>query len=340
MEREKQIKVFYSWQSDLPISTNRNLIRAALRAASSLLEAELLDQGVNIVVDEATRNCPGSPDIPATILNKIEDADIFVCDISTINYDAPDGRRVPNPNVMLELGYSIANLGWARIIIIFNETYGSHDDIPFDISRNRCFKYKATTEKSDYKQYLSKLTKFMFDALKEIINQNPEKNGNSTFDPELRKREHDINVIVKILKTLHIPTIDALIEESPYKINKENFYFYEGFKAQIKSTLFFIYDGELLNYIVGIYNSWDAILSESKCYSATPSGDYIFYNPLDLPLRDDQEESWKNIEKARAELNKNIRGLITYIREKYLEVDLERYSKEAWIDYIEFHKDV
>ena len=144
MENEfNEIIVFYSWQSDLPEETNRRFIRESLRNASSVVEEKCISNNLRIDLDEAKRSKPGSANIPQTILEKIKVADIFVCDITTINKSAPDEyRRVPNPNVLIELGYAIAFLGWERIILLFNTSFGTLSlDAPFDIDRHRISPY-------------------------------------------------------------------------------------------------------------------------------------------------------------------------------------------------------
>ena len=39
-----------------------------------------------------------------------------MADVTIINHDYT-GRKTPNPNVMLELGYAIKALGWQRILL-------------------------------------------------------------------------------------------------------------------------------------------------------------------------------------------------------------------------------
>jgi hypothetical protein len=108
--------VFYAWQSDPQTASNRTLIRHALRAASSAVESEATPGTLKIDPQEAVREESGSPNIPSLILTKIETSDIFICDITTINRNAPDEyRRVPNPNVTFELGYAVAHLGWIAL---------------------------------------------------------------------------------------------------------------------------------------------------------------------------------------------------------------------------------
>ncbi|MGB8192315.1 MAG: hypothetical protein WCF67_10375, partial [Chitinophagaceae bacterium] len=134
-------RIFYSWQSDLPKLTNLNAIRQVLRDASSMIESEIED--IRIEIDEATRDLPGSPNIPKAIFGKISASDIFVCDVTTINTNtSADLRRVPNPNVLIELGYAVATLGWDRIIMLFNTVHGNFpNDLPFDIDRHRATKF-------------------------------------------------------------------------------------------------------------------------------------------------------------------------------------------------------
>ncbi len=146
--KKSSFVVFYSWQSDLPDETNRRIIREALRDASSRLEEAFSQRQLRVVVDEATRGKPGSPNIPETILEKIRGADVFVCDITTINVGRPvDHRAVPNPNVAIELGYAVAHLGWNRIVMLFNTAHGTFPgDAPFDIDRHRASPYHFPKE--------------------------------------------------------------------------------------------------------------------------------------------------------------------------------------------------
>src|SRR5262245_60249296 len=117
-----QQTVFYSWQSDSPNSVNRGFIADCLERA---LKEVRVDEELRLdpCLDRDTSGVPGSPDIAATIFEKIGAADIFVADVTFIN---PPGskRRTPNPNVMVELGYAAARLGWDRIICVFNRASG------------------------------------------------------------------------------------------------------------------------------------------------------------------------------------------------------------------------
>ena len=152
LAKSKKIRVFYSWQSDLPKTTNLNAIRKAIKKASDKIESSQMD--LKIIQDEATRDTSGSPHIASTILDKISKSDIFIADITTITNDVAT-RACPNPNVLFELGYAVAQLGWDRIILLFNQSFGNFPkDIPFDFVQHRISTYSLDeNEDVDKKTY-------------------------------------------------------------------------------------------------------------------------------------------------------------------------------------------
>lgn len=132
-ERIMKVSIFYSWQSDLPSKTNRYFIEEAIK--KSLKE---INKGNKIIacIDRDTKDELGSPDIRASIFQKINHSKLFVCDISL------NENKVPNPNVLIELGYAIKAIGWSKISCLFNTQTGNIEDLPFDINHNRVTPYK------------------------------------------------------------------------------------------------------------------------------------------------------------------------------------------------------
>jgi len=55
------------------------------------------------------------------ILNSIYECDLFICDI-TPDYILDENNPLPNPNVMIELGYALSKLDESQIIILLNDT--------------------------------------------------------------------------------------------------------------------------------------------------------------------------------------------------------------------------
>jgi hypothetical protein len=154
--------VFYSWQSDLPNKTNRGFIEDCLKRSIKELKAEP-DLRVDPALDRDTKDVPGSPDIVATIFEKIESCSLFVCDVSIINKGAT-GRPTPNPNVLIELGFAVKTLGWNRVICVFNEATGSISDLPFDLRQRRIRPYRLK-EEDDKAETRKLLTRFLKDDL-------------------------------------------------------------------------------------------------------------------------------------------------------------------------------
>lgn len=132
-------EVFYSWQSDLPNRTNRGFVREALdRAAKQISAAPDVTEPVRVVSD--TEGVPGSPNIVAAILNKIDSVRGMVADVSIVT-GQEGGRPSPNPNVMFEVGYAAKSIGWSRIILVANTATGALEDLPFDFRGHRVVPY-------------------------------------------------------------------------------------------------------------------------------------------------------------------------------------------------------
>ena len=83
-------------------------------------------------------------DITATILDKIRSSAVFVADVSAIARTS-DGKCLPNPNVLIELGWALRELGAERIIAVLNTASGCKpDDLPFDIRHRRTLTYELS----------------------------------------------------------------------------------------------------------------------------------------------------------------------------------------------------
>jgi hypothetical protein len=143
------MKIFWSWQSDTPGKIGRHLIRDALKEAIDQLklapdieEPTTKESREALHLDHDIQGVPGSPDLARTIFDKIVASGVVVADVTLIGSvpdtaDA-DGKAVPgkkliNSNVAIELGYALHALTDRKVLIVFNEYYGSHEDLPFDL---------------------------------------------------------------------------------------------------------------------------------------------------------------------------------------------------------------
>jgi hypothetical protein len=163
----KNCKVFYSWQSDLPNSTNRSFIQDALERAAKVIRE---DDSVKIepVVDRDTAGVPGSPDIATTIFAKIDESEVFACDVSIIN-DNKNARPSPNPNVLIELGYALKALKSDRILMVMNTAFGEPKLLPFDLSKKRVITYRLPKEHNEKVSIRRELAQNLENALRTII---------------------------------------------------------------------------------------------------------------------------------------------------------------------------
>ena len=165
-----QATVFYSWQSDLPNTTNRGLIQEALeRAAKTIRTDDSL--AVDLVLDRDTHNVPGAPDIAHSIFQKIEKAAAFVADVSIINPGL--GRPTPNPNVLIEVGYALKTLGTPRTVLVANTANGPVESLPFDLRTKRVLTYHLPLGAGDKPEQRKRLQEGLEHALRAILSDVP-----------------------------------------------------------------------------------------------------------------------------------------------------------------------
>ena len=167
-----EITIFFSWQSDLSASETRNVIQDSIKDA-----VKMLRDTIDIEADRDTKGQYGSPDISQTILAKIDNCDIFIADVTPVcTYEKTDKdgktkiKLMPNPNVMLELGYASHVVGWDNVICIMNKDYGKIEDMPFDIRNRRLTSYSLKSGKS--KGEVKRLIKSIIqDTVEKIIEE-------------------------------------------------------------------------------------------------------------------------------------------------------------------------
>ena len=132
------MKVFWSWQSDSPKSVNQHFVKDALQAAIEQLSTDLgLTEPERPELDHDTKGEPGLVEIVSTIFKKIDGAAVFVADVTPVAETA-EKKLLPNPNVMIELGYALKALGHERIVLVANSAFGGRpEDLPFDLRHRR-----------------------------------------------------------------------------------------------------------------------------------------------------------------------------------------------------------
>lgn len=135
----KQYRLFFSWQNDR--KATKTVILKALRN----VEAQLKTEGLELFIDQDTRERVGKRNIDAEVLEKIRKCDIFLADLTPVttylppvkSHDLP--KHMPNSNVMYEYGYALHAKGANRMIVLaaLNKEENEHIEyMPFDINHD------------------------------------------------------------------------------------------------------------------------------------------------------------------------------------------------------------
>lgn len=196
---DDQFTLFYAWQSDTDSKSNHYFIRDVLKKALKKLGKENLVEAPRL--DHDTQGVPGTPDIANTIFEKIRSASMIVADLTFIDEVAEESeKRIPNPNVLIELGYALSELGWERIICVMNSHFGNAKDLPFDLQNRRWpITYHLSPEAmpEDRAKQKEELSKRLFDAVKIIAKLTP-----TAQKQDLSERVHMLEQIASASSSL------------------------------------------------------------------------------------------------------------------------------------------
>ncbi|RYD68484.1 MAG: hypothetical protein EOP83_00785 [Verrucomicrobiaceae bacterium] len=344
---ETSFKVFYSWQSDLPDVVNLKLIRNALNQAANKINSDH-ELGLHVMTDEATREVPGSPNIAESIFSKIRQADVFVCDltkVAEIVSTTGKARIYCNPNVAIELGYAVRVLGWGRIIIVFNTSYGSiPEDLPFDARGHRTSAYQCKAEVDErgrpgaaciaqISSATGSLRATLTDALELIARESPKRPHEAeATDPQIIRRKRDLEQLKEVFYWINLNMIDQFIFRlgSYGRTSFAPMDFVGFLGAVLDSSKFHLYDSILRDLIFGFHSAWGQCLSRSHFMDLTPNGKELhFHTPLDFFKSEAQEDAY-NFTVAQAKpLREKLNELLAYIREHFIEIDLDESGMEA-----------
>lgn len=138
-------KCFFSWQTDKEGVSKR--IEVALKNAFKKLRGE----GINIELDKAPLSTTGSKTLEEVIIEKIEECDFFVGDLSPVTtFTSVDGKVVklmPNSNAIFEYGYAMSHLGPDKVLAFVEmEVDYKIPDLPFDLNHRTINIFKPGEE--------------------------------------------------------------------------------------------------------------------------------------------------------------------------------------------------
>lgn len=323
--------VFFSWQSDTDQDVTTRAIRSAVRAAFPVLEAK---HGSTFQIDEATRNVPGAQNIPMTLIEKIRKSDVFVADITSATRDVVLEKSFPNSNVTFELGFAVAHLGWARIVLLFNKSVAQFKDLPFDFDRQRISPYTlapGSKKASDFKP----LNDLVYAALDIIAIEQPRRPREleGKADSEI-KRERDVRALRRILSLVSTSHIDQHLQQMPDHIFFSAAYIADVLRAALQSNDFKLYDTELLQHLRDIDDAIHMSLVAEPFYTSLDNRGVQHLTHNHDPAQAAQRSA--AITKSAQGLQKLQQSLSDFtelVRNNYLDIDLDDLDRAARADY-------
>lgn len=211
---KSEYKIFYSWQDDTERGINRYFILGAIkRALKNINKRPQIDESPRqtLRLDHDTKNVPGMPDIVNTILQKIDECDLFIADLTFISKTISDEPQnfFPNPNVIFELGYALKAIGSSRIICIMNTSFGNPDKLFFDLLHRRWpITYSLTTKKLPNKKDTLRVLSFNLEsAILQILKNEPKgkqiKNRKTTIFTKTKEEEFKY-IYDKLDRKIHV----------------------------------------------------------------------------------------------------------------------------------------
>ena len=156
--------VFFAWQADTPVSDNKTFVWNALEDALKIAFADVRPE-LSPRPEVDTQGVTGAPNIVDTIFKRIRGSSVFIADLTFVATTAR-GKAIPNPNVMIELGYAARSIGWERTILVMNSAHGPAKNLPFDVIQHRWpIEFRVTGQTEVREKRYEKLAQALGDAI-------------------------------------------------------------------------------------------------------------------------------------------------------------------------------
>lgn len=325
------VRIFFSWQSDVAQDATTRAIRLAVSRAAAAMTAKY---GEQVIPDEATREVPGSPYIPATLAEKIRTSDVFVGDITSISV-TEKGKSIPNPNVTFELGLAAAHLGWDRIILLFNEDVAAFSNLPFDFDRHRISKYRLQNSKPKLLDGQGAIDKLVAAAVGVILEQKPLRPRELEGKSEAQiKKERDVLNLRWFFRHMSVDMIGIHIRDMPGSLHYFAAVMADGMNEVINNPSFKLYDSALEKNIRALTRDLTNTLAHDRHYRELNN---IWVQAFGQrgPYADQEAEqaALMQISKSVRSLARNLDRVLKTIRTNYLDVDLEDLSQKFAREY-------
>jgi hypothetical protein len=157
--------IFFAWQLDTKSENNKTFIWESIVSACKKCEDTATPE-LSPRPEKDMEGVSGSPNIVQTIFKKIDQCSIFIADVTLVG-ETIANKSIPNPNVLIELGYAAKTIGWERTILVINNAYGKANDLPFDILQHRWpIEYRVTDDTKVRGKMQGDLEGILIDAIR------------------------------------------------------------------------------------------------------------------------------------------------------------------------------
>ncbi len=323
-------RVFFSFQTWIGQKTNKEAIEAALEKAKEDLKAT-----ITLEWSVATTDMPGAKNIFDEIQEKIQNADIYFADITEVAQK--ENQSLPNPNVLIEVGYAIGEVGWNRMVLFLNSAHGKIDFVPFNIRNNRISRYNLSDEKNMEK--VEKLHKLVKDAIEAIIKDAPKRPSELRNVPiEKLRHDSDVRNIRRLLSRCHLPSIQTDLKIRPDYALWAALDSWDHLETTVSDYVFNVHDDQLKKALKELEKCSQQINRYGHAYQLSPNGGKLKLSP-DLPSSPSLDEERNQI----AETCQSAHIAIVTMRDRIIaafpEIDLADLSEQAWQDYVRRNPD-
>jgi hypothetical protein len=127
---------------------------------------------------------------------QISESSAFVADITPIACSEA-GKPLPNPNVLIELGWAMQAPGYERIVSVFNAAEGwTPEGLSFDIRHRRPMQYNLAADASprDVRKAKKRLVRQLSDAIRLIIGESVEAEAEEARLPKVQANQDDPSI--------------------------------------------------------------------------------------------------------------------------------------------------
>jgi hypothetical protein len=106
---------------------------------------------------------------------------------------------------------------------------------------------------------------------------------------------------------------------------------YNIFEGSLKLNIVHFYDDLLGERFMHVVRALDESLAHGECFDNVPNSDrYISRIPGDVFRTDEEEKKYLSLDNSKIQLYRVLTDFIKYLKDRYIEVDIDKTNKSAF----------